>query len=354
MQQKYVFAFCVSSTIIGCSGGDGSSPAAEHTFGTLHAAIEVSDVDNGVTAIRFDVVAVEDACDSQPIASDVVELEGEALASPLAESGAHAFADGLFVLEPGEYRVCATPLAGDEASAVCGSTDGTTSVEAEETTELVLTSQCTAAGNGALDVVVALNSPPVVTDLVLSPSKFITNCETLTLTATASDPNADTLAYAWSITAGPDGASLTATDSTATFSGPPGSYTLRLEVVDDVGGNGQLTFPVYVTEATCEVPDDVQAIFGQRCGPCHTAGSAGALSLADAAASYAGLVNRTSSAAACNDRVRVVPGDAEASYLMAKLYGDANICGTPMPRNAPTLSEEELGAIASWITSLPH
>lgn len=352
MQGKYVLVFAMGIAAPACGGAE--STTSEPIFGSLHAAVEVSEVDNDVTAILFTVVAADQGCDGEAITSELVPLEAEALSASLGGSGTHAFADGFFVLEPGDYRICATPLVGDASSPVCGSAEAQATVAPNETTELVLVSQCEAVDNGGLDVVVTLNDAPVVTDLTFTPSKFITVCESLTASATASDPNADELTYDWSIVSGPDGASLSGSGASATFAGAAGSYSLQLTVSDGYGGSGRLTFPVHVADSTCVVPDEVQALFTQNCGPCHISGRSGGLGLADAVSSYAGLVNQASSAAACVARVRVAPGDPAASYLIAKLRGAPDICGTPMPRNAPQLADADLAAIEAWITSLPH
>jgi len=50
----------------------------------------------------------------------------------------------------------------------------------------------------------------------------------------------------------------------------------------------------------------------------------------------------------------VVPGDSAASYLVAKLKGEAGICGVRMPHNLPPLPKEEIATIEAWINALPH
>jgi mono/diheme cytochrome c family protein len=219
---------------------------------------------------------------------------------------------------------------------------------------VVLYAQCDSEGAGALDAVIALNDQPEISALDIAPSKFISSCESATLVATASDDNGDALSYSWTVVDGPDGALLNATAGTATFSGPAGEYSLEVSVDDGHGGVNALQFPLHVAAAVCEVPAPVQAIFASRCAPCHTTGSSGSLHLDPASASYSALVGVVASAAACSAQQRVVPGDAAASYLVAKLRGSAGICGARMPRNAPALPEEEIVTIESWINSLPH
>ena len=54
-------------------------------------------------------------------------------------------------------------------------------------------------------------------------------------------------------------------------------------------------------------------------------------------------------AALCDGEVRVVPGDAASSYLMAKLRGTG--CGAQMPIGVP-LADETIDCIAAWIDGL--
>lgn len=48
-------------------------------------------------------------------------------------------------------------------------------------------------------------------------------------------------------------------------------------------------------------------------------------------------------------RQRVAPGDPDASYLIDKLVGSANISGVRMPSGGPFLSDEEVDGIRQWI-----
>ena len=352
MQSKVLAVLGVAGSVVAaCSGHE---PGGEGELGSLQASIQLSDVAHDVTGARFDVVPSGQGCDSVPLFTKTVSLEGEALPASLAESGTHTFGDALFVLPAGSYHVCATPLAGEAPSAECGATDGDADVSAGVTTEVVLTSQCGGNANGGLGVVVSLNDSPEITDIELDPSQFISVCETLHLAATATDPNDDALTYSWSITSGPEGAILRASAADATFSGPAGDYTLTLSVEDGHGGNNSLDFPVSVSGAVCQVAAAVQQIFTQRCTPCHTTGSSGGLHLDPATASFANLVGVHVASSACNTRTRVVPGDAASSYIIAKLRGASDICGLRMPRNLPPLPEEEIQTIEAWINDLPH
>jgi hypothetical protein len=269
-------------------------------------------------------------------------------------SGTHAFSDGLFVLPEGSYRACATPLTFDGPSTECGVAESGVAVSAGSTAEVVLISQCSGQGNGGADVVVSLNDSPVITEVALNPSTFISVCESLDMSAIAMDANEDDLTYAWSVTVGPDAGRLWADGASAVFSGSPGEYEIELSVDDGHGGSASLAFPVHVSDGVCSAPEAVQNIFAARCAPCHTTGSSGGLKLDPATASFTNLVGVSASSAACADRVRVVPGDSTSSYLIAKLRGAAGICGLPMPRNLPPLPEDEIQTIEAWIDGLPH
>lgn len=70
------------------------------------------------------------------------------------------------------------------------------------TTEILLVSQCRGPERGALDVVGALNHPPIIETLNYNPSKFITCGEygqrpSVELCAKAIDPDSDPLEFVW-------------------------------------------------------------------------------------------------------------------------------------------------------------
>ena len=86
------------------------------------------------------------------------------------------------------------------------------------------------------------------------------------------------------------------------------------------------------------------------CTSCHNAQGArfaGNLNLTGATA-YAQLVNVASSGKP--GAVRVIPGDAENSYLIHKIEGRPGIVGERMPRNAgPFLTPGQILIIRTWI-----
>jgi hypothetical protein len=347
--------FCLAGVTFSC----GSQPIGEppeDPVGSLRAAIEMGPSTHDVTSVRFDLVAPDSGCDAPALATLTVPLEAELAPAAVSgsEAAAHHFASGLFTVAPGDYRACATPLRSDSSSDECAQASDVTTVEAEHATQLTLVSQCEGAPAGGVEVAVELNDPPQITEVTVTESTFITDCESAHISVTAEDPNEDALTYAWSVVSGPASASLHPSDAAATFSGGPGEFVLRVVATDTHGAEASFSFAIHVTEATCVVPPDVESIITSRCAPCHTTGASGGLKLAPADVAYTSLVNQNVGAAACSSAVRVIPGDAQNSYLIAKLRNAPGICGLPMPRNRPPLPEEEIQAIEAWIDALPH
>lgn len=356
---KYLVPLSVVGCFVqGCTNlGDGDAPPeSQGPVGRISAALELGARVGDVTSVRIAVVAGDGSCEDAPLYVIERSIQDAELPATLPEgSGAqHAFADALFVLAPGAYRVCATPLSSDQPSAQCGLAQTEVSVTASQTADVLLVSHCTAESSGGLGVVVALNQPPHINAVSLDPGKFISVCEALAIEVEAEDPNDDAIRYEFKFSGGSDDAKLSADGSTASFFGPAGNYELEVVVSDSHGDSTSLRFPVQVSDATCAVPAAVQDIFVATCSPCHITGSSGGLSLASAEASYANLVGLHSSAAMCGARVRVIPGDPAASYLMAKLRAEPGICGNPMPRGRPPLGEPDLATISAWIEALPH
>jgi len=93
-------------------------------------------------------------------------------------------------------------------------------------------------------------------------------------------------------------------------------------------------------------------IFDPSCTTCHTdvgrTPSSG-LNL-KAGAAFAGLSNVAS--AGMPGAVRVIPGNANNSYLVQKLEGAPGIAGLRMPRNGPPfLSDAQVQMIRAWIAA---
>lgn len=232
----------------GCGAADPEGEAV----GQLAVAITGSGPSHDVTAVAFAVVDGASSCADEIIAAKTVGLESEGLPTSILPAGAgsaHAFSDGLFILPPGSYRVCAKPMAGATASLECAPTDSLVTVMPGATNEVVLLSQCHGDPSGALDAVVGLNDPPKIDDLVINPSKFITPCETAKVTMVAQDPNGDTLSYKGKIlhAPAPSSGTFTISGNVGTFvPGQSGDYELEMTVSDGLGGHASLKFPIHV------------------------------------------------------------------------------------------------------------
>ena len=90
-------------------------------------------------------------------------------------------------------------------------------------------------------------------------------------------------------------------------------------------------------------------IFAPRCLGCHSGGAAEAGMNLSPATAYAALVNVASTQR--SGAVRVVPGNADGSYLIQKLRGDAGIVGVRMPADGPPyLTDAQINLIRQWIS----
>ena len=109
----------------------------------------------------------------------------------------------------------------------------------------------------------------------------------------------------------------------------------------------------YLTYSQTEIPDEVLDIFDNRCAfvGCH-AGTTSPKGL-DLTEDFAlsSLVNKPSVDAP--GYMRVKPQDPVRSYLIMKLKGSSGIVGDKMPKGSDALSQSEIGALESWINSLP-
>lgn len=118
------------------------------------------------------------------------------------------------------------------------------------------------------------------------------------------------------------------------------------EPVDDHNGNGGggtgrqiLDDPSFAA--------NIQEIFNRRgctSGQCHGTAAEGELSLTSGN-SHANLVNVE---AVAENGTRVIPGNANASYLVIRLEGRQNV-GERMPRGGSPLDATDMGNIKNWI-----
>lgn len=248
-----VLGACASDSI-----GDTDTGTSE--LATIRAALSISGARYDVAQIHFKVVPGADDCSAEPVDEAIVVLESEPLPPWMDLEGAmgtnHAFSDAFFVVQPGVYKVCATPLNDlGELSMQCEPAEGFFDVGVGETAEAVLMSQCYGEPTGGLDAVLALNVPPSIDDLVISDSKFTSTCELTTLEVMASDDNGDPMMYGWSVLGAPIGANaeVDGYGPTAWFrSDSPGDYLLEVIVADPHGAYGQLLFPLHLQKEELE------------------------------------------------------------------------------------------------------
>lgn len=352
------------------------APGAEGPVGQISAGLHLGQSRHDVRSVRFDIVPAAGNCDARPLASVTRGFEPGALPGAMSPAGAgeHGFADGLFILPVGEYRACATPLKADAAPSMeCTRADTVITVTLGRIVAVILVSQCRGPASGGVDVVTALNDPPTITALAITPSKFINTCQSATVTAMATDPDHDALTYEWAIASG-TGGTLASAGNSATFSSmTAGDFTVSLTVSDVHAAKASITFPVHVAQCTpppTAAPEAVQAILSARCSPCHTVPNPmtgafnGQLGLNTAEATFMNLVGVNSRNMACATRVRAIPGNGAGSYIIAKLKGEVGICGQRMPRisnpdgtvgpSGPPLPDAEIATIENWINGLPH
>ena len=113
---------------------------------------------------------------------------------------------------------------------------------------------------------------------------------------------------------------------------------------DDDGGDNGNTRTIVADPSYANV---IQEIFNRRgcaSGSCHGSAQAAGLSLTSST-SYANLVNVTATQDAA---ARVIPGDANGSYLIVKVEGRQTV-GQRMPIGGAALDNIDLTNLKNWI-----
>ena len=115
--------------------------------------------------------------------------------------------------------------------------------------------------------------------------------------------------------------------------------------VDPTGGLPDIAVP------NPSFANDIQPIFTKRCsiGGCHSLASAQSQLVLVAGHAYDSLVNKPSSLV--SGRIRVVPGDAPNSWLVAMIGHDdaARLNNARMPLAGQPLTPNQIATIVNWI-----
>ncbi len=261
-----ILPLCLAA-LVGCdSTADNDTDELNQTSSMLVEAYMAISNTHDVNGFLYEIT-----CDSGFELTEYVSLEDETMPAWISPDGEnHAFSDLLMLVPPGDCHVVATPMQDEDTpSEVCAPTEADVTIEPESTTEIVLISQCEGADAGALDVVAGLNTPPTIIDLDIEPSKFIIQCEWVTITVDAIDPDGDEITYTWEVTLTPGGGAsdyelVPNGDSADFLADSPGYYEITVTATDSLGGETSLTFPIHVSGN-----DDIEHCFDPIC--CETA-----------------------------------------------------------------------------------
>lgn len=175
----------------------------------------------------------------------------------------------------------------------------------------------------------------------------------LALSIGATDPDGDTLTYAWSTSVAGQGTFTAPSASETKWLSPEISaattYTFQVTVSD---GTVSVTRTLDVQVGVPEYARDIQPIWDSTCTTCHASGRSGGLDLR-ASTSYTSLVNTAAAGSPCGGKghTRVVPGKPDESLLVSKL-SPTPVCGIRMPQYNDTYFDNNPGQlirIRSWI-----
>ncbi|PTL85291.1 Ig-like domain-containing protein [Vitiosangium sp. GDMCC 1.1324] len=195
------------------------------------------------------------------------------------------------------------------------------------------------------------NRAPVISGTPAFSPSWVKAGDTLTLSVRASDPDGDALTYLWrQLGPTPQGTFVSGAEgeSVTWYSPAMGAQTdFTFEVLVSDGHGATVSRTVKVPVRMPHYAQDIQVLWETLCSQCH--GKSGGLDLLRGR-SHAALVQVRAETQACEDFMRVAPGDPESSALVMKLSGTQ--CGSRMPRNNPEYFDAhpgELVSIRSWI-----
>lgn len=125
--------------------------------------------------------------------------------SPLDGASHHLAGDYFVTLGAGCYDIVATPIQadGDDSEDCSAAQDSAVEVEAGKTTSVFLISQCDGDTAGAINTGVGINHPPEIVVTTYNPTKWLFECQQVTVCATAVDVDSDPIEFDWSKLAGP-------------------------------------------------------------------------------------------------------------------------------------------------------
>lgn len=239
----------LASTSLVAACGPSHEPGDEHAQTGLALTFDVLG-DTDVAGFAFTATEVDCATGAPVVPANVVtdteDLEdvyfpgtgGEFEDAPFDGDSAHVFSDHFFALTPGCYDVEVQPVteSGEDSADCASASQANVEVIDGETTEILLISQCVGdPSTGGLDVIAALNHPPVIDDLYYDPSKFICGRET-TICVSTTDVDGDPVTVVPSgdgfVSAIPHDEDVSRADCfTFTFPGP-GSYDVTFTAYD--------------------------------------------------------------------------------------------------------------------------
>ncbi|AKJ04055.1 hypothetical protein ATI61_101849 [Archangium gephyra] len=193
------------------------------------------------------------------------------------------------------------------------------------------------------------NRAPTVNEAITVTTPAIAGDVTLSIGAT--DPDGDTLTYAWSTSVAGQGTFTAPAAAETQWLSPElataTTYTFQVTVSD---GTVSVTRTLPVEVAVPQYARDIQPLWDAQCTNCHS--SPRGLDLRSDK-SYASLVNTAGTGgypSGCGGTTRVVPSDPNNSLLVKKLSGTA--CGGRMPQGNAGYFDNNPGQlirIRSWI-----